>query len=124
MSSIRAPLINGAPIVKVLIRQQLSVPQACSAFIDTGAKECFVQVGLPVMWGFTPFGNINLSPSYDIEFGISEDGMNYSWFPVKLGEWPNFPFAQLGCEIAVGQSFLKNCRFVYDGPKGEYSIDW
>jgi hypothetical protein len=126
--------MNKLAKVHVRIRQHqlagiLDTPDLPAA-VDTGASDCFTRTGVLGALGFiphgswTPPGSSASFQSFDIEIGISNAGQDLAWFPVKLMEVPNFPFASEGCELAIGNAFLQNCRFVYDGPKGEFTLEW
>ncbi len=124
-------LVNGLAIFKIRLRQELTeVGQELSACIDMGANYCFTRPGILTPLGFKPHGSWNpplcdaTYPSFDVEIAVSKADEELKWLPVKLMEDPRFPFDRFGCELAVGQDFLKNCRFEYNGREQTFNIDW
>jgi hypothetical protein len=131
MPSLQDKLVNNLAIAPVRLQQSgTTVNQDLRSCIDVGASNCFTRPGILKPLGFQsngtwlPPGSSSPYPSFDVEIGISKAGQDVKWFPVKLMEHPHFPFTALGCELAIGQDFLKNCRFTYDGPKSEFILEW
>jgi hypothetical protein len=133
MPSIKGKLVNKLAIVKIRIRQLQKdepklVKQELPAAIDTGGSDCFTRVGILAKLGFSSNGSHSMAGvsylCFDVEIGVSDTQNNLKWFPVKMMEIPDFPFSGQGCELAIGNSFLQNCRFIYDGPNAEFTLEW
>jgi hypothetical protein len=118
MPTLKLPLDNGLPKVKVRARQLqaqtfLVTPELIAA-VDNGASDCFIVRGLMGPAGFLAHGSATTStgssgvaanpslPSYDVEISIRICGGPDVWLPVKLMEVPNMPFP--GCVAVIGRS--------------------
>ena len=125
---------DGLPRINIRFRQKqeggLVQSELLVAVIDTGASDLFVLDGFLRGMGFhgKPWGTLSTGAGvvsfvgYELELAIAHKEAAPTWLATRCGEAPRMPWPE--CDAAIGTSFLKGCKFTYDGINGEFCLEW
>ncbi len=100
------------------------------AIIDTGAQDCLIKRSLAAKLGLQPADSFKaLNPEGGIiesdcyKLGLITDTANYmdnsKYAILKMGTLEEEAFP---ADMILGGTFLRHCRFTYDGPGREFEI--
>ncbi len=99
-------------------------PIEIQALIDSGSGRSIIQQRLASELGLTPVGEVEIdtpsstdlrAPEYYVRFWFDERTI----IEMKVLEAP-LPVAQI--RALIGRDILARGRFIYDGPRGEFSL--
>ncbi|WP_295653194.1 hypothetical protein [uncultured Mucilaginibacter sp.] len=116
--------------VFVFNTETYEVCKGIKAIIDTGAQDCLVKQSLAAKLGLQPVdrfkalnpeGGIVESDCYKIGLILdTENFMDTSKYAVlKMGTLEEEAFP---ADMILGGTFLRHCRFIYDGPGREFEV--
>lgn len=132
MPEIKIPIRTHGLLVKVFLRRPSDHavhPSALLAFLDTGASDTMVDLGVIESLDLAPCHQVGLNllgrsaPSFHDTFEVEialADGPE-RWLPLTILGGPCF---QTGAAAALGRDFLKHFRVAYDGLARKASIAW
>ena len=134
MPELRLPIRARGVLLKVLLRNPSNFEVhllPLSAFLDTGASDTMVDLGVLEVLGITPYQQVGLNilgrsdtgyyNTFKIEVAMVVNLTAPRWHPLTVLGGPCF---QTGAAIALGRDFLRNHILTYDGPAARAVLSW
>ena len=134
MSEMKLPIRARGVLLKILLRNPKGGrihEQLLPAFLDTGASDSMIDLGVIDALDVQPFHQVGLNilgrtdtgfyNTFQVEIALAGQDAETRWLPLTVLGGPCF---QTGAAAALGRDFLRHHCFTYDGPSGKAAISW